>query len=93
RMEISLEGRAFHGALLDAQLLARVYLELNGGRETVLDFSCGEEGDQTTEFSWTKRTPRQTPLASRVQDAEQQAHITLLNELGDAAIWHRYIKP
>ncbi|MBL4596606.1 MAG: DNA polymerase III subunit epsilon [Robiginitomaculum sp.] len=93
RMEISLEGRAFHGALLDAQLLARVYLELNGGRETVLDFSCGEEGDQTTEFSWTKRTPRQTPLASRVQDVEQQAHITLLNELGDAAIWHRYIKP
>ena len=43
RFSIDLSGRDFHGALLDAKLLAEVYLELNGGRQTGL--SLGEESD------------------------------------------------
>jgi DNA polymerase-3 subunit epsilon len=38
RFDISLESRTKHGALIDAYLLAEVYLELNGGREQRLSF-------------------------------------------------------
>jgi DNA polymerase III epsilon subunit-like protein len=38
RFDISLESRTKHGALIDAYLLAEVYLELNGGREQGLSF-------------------------------------------------------
>ena len=38
RFDISLATRETHGALVDAELLAKVYLELNGGRARILDF-------------------------------------------------------
>ncbi len=92
RMEISLSGRDFHGALLDAQLLAQVYLELNGGRERVLDLSPGGEAASGEQAEWTPRAPRVKPLASRLLDAERAAHTKFLAELGEQAIWHRYLK-
>ncbi|VAV96044.1 DNA polymerase III epsilon subunit [hydrothermal vent metagenome] len=92
RMDISLQSREFHGALLDAQLLAQVYLELNGGRETVLDFSSLEENQKQGSQDWIKRDPRKTPLPSQIHDDEKAAHQLLLNELGETAIWHRYSK-
>lgn len=41
RFNIDLSARDFHGALLDARLLAEVYLELSGGRQAGLDISFG----------------------------------------------------
>ncbi|HHI88373.1 MAG TPA: DNA polymerase III subunit epsilon, partial [Hellea balneolensis] len=43
RFEISLATRSTHGALVDAQLLAQVYLELNGGRARTLDLEAGKK--------------------------------------------------
>ena len=42
RFGIDLSGREKHGALIDTQLLARVYLELNGGRERKLGLVVGD---------------------------------------------------
>ena len=45
RFGIDLSGRAKHGALLDAELTARVYLELVGGRQTKLVLAPGDSLD------------------------------------------------
>ncbi len=93
RMQISLDDRAFHGALLDAQLLAQVYLELNGGRETALDLSFEQDKGQDTPENWIVCQPRPAPLPSAISEQEHEAHAKLLTELGESAIWRQYIKP
>ena len=85
RFEISLESRAFHGALLDSQLLASVYLELLGGRARAFAFdSANEPGTQI------KREPaksRPTPLPSRITDEERAAHAAFVETLGADSVW------
>lgn len=61
RFEIDLSARTQHGALLDSELLAKVYLELVGGRQTA--FSFGEKQNagtdkQSTETTISERTLR-----------------------------------
>lgn len=92
RMDISLDTRDVHGALIDARLLANVYLELNGGRERALDLRFADEGDGNEELVWTKRAPRPVPLPRVRTDAEREAHAKLLEELGETAIWQRFRK-
>jgi DNA polymerase-3 subunit epsilon len=88
RFAIDLSGRTKHGALLDAELLAQVYLELIGGRQKrfVLapsDASAGP-GDETG-----PARVRPKPLTSPVSAAEREAHAAFVaKELGDAAIWN-----
>jgi DNA polymerase-3 subunit epsilon len=89
RFEIDNSSRSLHGALLDSEILAEVYLELIGGRQP--DFGLSEHratasGD-TTE-NW-KPAPRQNPLGSRLSDTEKAAHEAFLDELGDKALWRR----
>ncbi|MFN4183173.1 MAG: DNA polymerase III subunit epsilon [Hyphomonas sp.] len=88
RFDISLESRTFHGALLDSQLLASVYLELLGGRARAFSFepTLGGEG--------YKRPParqRPAPLASLVTDAERAAHADLVGKLGPDALWKSWL--
>ncbi|PKP81338.1 MAG: DNA polymerase III subunit epsilon [Alphaproteobacteria bacterium HGW-Alphaproteobacteria-18] len=88
RFDISLESRTFHGALLDSQLLASVYLELLGGRARAFSFepTVGGEG--------YKRPParqRPAPLASLVTDAERAAHTDLVGKLGPDALWKSWL--
>ena len=45
RFNIDLSDRSKHGALIDAELLSRVYLELIGGREPGLEFGDNNKGD------------------------------------------------
>lgn len=92
RMQISLESREFHGAILDAQLLSQVYLELNGGRERALDLSFSGEASGEKEINWTQRQPRKTALTSRLGPEERAAHKKFMLELGETAIWHKYLK-
>ncbi len=83
--------RTKHGALLDAEILAEVYLELIGGRqaqlglaETVGARSVGVEGVAAV------RT-RPAPLAPRLTDAERAAHADFVATLGEGAIWRNYL--
>jgi len=88
RFDISLASRTTHGALVDAELLAKVYLELKGGRARSLEFEVEKES-----VSVAKTTTRQRPipLGSLLTKEELSAHEKFVAEkLGNNAIWKRY---
>ncbi len=85
RFDISLESRTLHGALLDSQLLATVYLELLGGRARAFEFAENSEIAQTREHA--KQRPK--PLASLITKEEEKAHAEFVEKLGEDAIWKK----
>ncbi len=87
RFGINNDARTLHGALLDSEILAEVYLELIGGRQP--DFGLSTTGSQKTDTDlpdWTPK-PRPNPLPSRITEEEAQAHATFVEKMGDAALW------
>jgi DNA polymerase III subunit epsilon len=88
RFGIDLSGRSKHGALLDAELTARVYLELVGGRQTRLKLApLDVENESIREIRPTHIRP--SPLPSRLSQAEQEAHAAFVaGELGKDAVWN-----
>jgi DNA polymerase-3 subunit epsilon len=83
--------REKHGALLDSELLAEVYLELIGGRQPDLVLSGGPETSVTmSETDWAPR-PRAVALPPRLTDEEAAAHAGLVAQLGDKAMWRQYL--
>jgi DNA polymerase III subunit epsilon len=89
RFGVDNAGRTLHGALLDSQLLAEVYLELIGGRQPGLTLSVVQSGDRDGEATAWSPPPRARPLASRLSAAEAAAHARLVEELGPDALWQR----
>jgi DNA polymerase III subunit epsilon len=91
RYGIDNSRRTKHGALLDAEILAEVYLELTGMRQAKL--SLVDEVSQTvhTGFGIAVVHVRATPLVPRVTDAERAAHRAFVAALGDKAIWKDYL--
>jgi len=88
RFNIDNSRRDKHGALLDASLLAEVYLELMGGRQPglVLDpFASAQKPDAVAAMVAVK--PRPSPLASRLTDEERAAHEKFVADLGENALW------
>ncbi|HQU67660.1 MAG TPA: DNA polymerase III subunit epsilon [Albidovulum sp.] len=90
RFGIDNSAREKHGALLDSELLAEVYLELIGGRQPDfgLSVSASTEGPAATE-GWRPR-PRSAPLPSRLSPTEAEAHAAFVASLGEAALWKRF---
>jgi DNA polymerase-3 subunit epsilon len=82
--------RTKHGALLDAELLAEVYVELTGKRQARLGLieAVGVTA-QGTPIMLVRVRP--TPLAPRVSDEERAAHQAFVATLGDKAVWKDYI--
>ena len=89
RFAIDNSSRTLHGALLDSEILAEVYLELVGGRQPDLVLS-GPEVKTTKNGApsadW-RPTPRPKPLASRLSETEKAAHETFIAALGTEALW------
>ena len=89
RFGIDNSSRTLHGALLDSEILAEVYLELVGGRQPDLVLS-GREVKTTKNGApsadW-RPTPRPKPLASRLSETEKAAHETFIAALGTEALW------
>ena len=89
RFGIDNSSRTLHGALLDSEILAEVYLELVGGRQPDLVLS-GREVKTTKNGApsadW-RPTPRPKPLASRLSETEKAAHETFIAALGSDALW------
>jgi DNA polymerase-3 subunit epsilon len=89
RYKISLAEREKHGALIDAQLLAAVYLELRGGKERRLDLT--PQAAPVSAAATAARTayaPRTRPLAPRSTDDERAAHAEFVRRaLKDKAVW------
>ena len=89
RYGIDNSRRTKHGALLDAEILAEVYAELNGGRQTALVFA-GPATRGWGGVSTIARRPRPAPLAPALTDDEVARHAAFVAGMGDAAIWTRY---
>ena len=92
RYGIDNSRRTKHGALLDAEILAEVYAELTGGRQTALVFT-GPAARGWGGVSAAKRQPRPAPLLSALTVAEVAAHAAFVADLGGAAVWLRYAAP
>jgi DNA polymerase-3 subunit epsilon len=82
--------RTKHGALLDAELLAEVYIEMIGGRQASL--TLVEAGRATAASGARAIVVQQRPVAlpPRLSDAELAAHAAFIATLGDKAIWREY---
>jgi DNA polymerase-3 subunit epsilon len=77
-----------HGALIDSELLAEVYVELCGGRQ----IGFGLVVEKAVEEVMPVRR-RSAPLASRVTDEDRAAHRAFVETLGEKAIWNEYLAP
>lgn len=90
RFGVDNSAREKHGALLDSEILADVYLELIGGRQP--DFGLANQPAKSTSDAtlqadnWRPR-PRPEPLPSRLTEAEATAHAAFVAKLGDSALW------
>ncbi len=88
RYGIDNSSRTLHGALLDSEILAEVYLELIGGKQPDFDLSSdrGRQGTSTVQEAWRPK-PRPKPLPPRVSEKEKAAHAAFVQKLGDGALW------
>ncbi len=90
RFNIDNGARTLHGALLDSEILAEVYLELIGGRQPglILGQAQSQSRGSETQSAW-RPTARPTPLPARLTEAEAAAHDVFIGTLGDAPLWRR----
>jgi DNA polymerase III subunit epsilon len=89
RFGVDNSAREKHGALLDSEILAEVYLQLVGGRQPDFGLSTTAQAPSAgPALSQVARArPRPTPLPPRLTAAESAAHQDFVAKLGDAAIW------
>jgi DNA polymerase-3 subunit epsilon len=89
RFGIDNSSRTLHGALLDSQILAEVYLELIGGRQPGLVLTTVETTVEI-ETGSGRIGPRPRPLPQRLTEEEAAAHAAFVAKLGDDAVWKRF---
>ncbi|KAF0117120.1 MAG: DNA polymerase III subunit epsilon [Hyphomonadaceae bacterium] len=93
RFAIDLKDRSKHGALIDAKLLAAVYLELKGGRERSFGFleskseKLEQENQTQPSINVKTRSQRAKKLEPLISDEEMAAHNIFISNLGASAIW------
>ncbi|UGY06756.1 DNA polymerase III subunit epsilon [Bradyrhizobium quebecense] len=93
RYQIDNSRRTKHGALLDAELLAEVYIDLIGARQSQLILASENSDARTGSYGDTPRRQRETALVARVSDADREAHRAFVATLGDKPIWNDYLPP
>ncbi|MGR3395346.1 MULTISPECIES: DNA polymerase III subunit epsilon [Paracoccaceae] len=90
RFGIDNASRTLHGALLDSEILAEVYLELIGGRQPDFALNVAQGGSGGgAETEWRPR-PRPAPLPARITGDEAAAHAEFVGGLGDGALWKKF---
>ncbi|MFC5756482.1 DNA polymerase III subunit epsilon [Rhizobium sp. GCM10022189] len=96
RYGIDNSHRTKHGALLDSELLAEVYIEMIGGRQAALGLGVSGSASQNKtdaeveEIVVAAVMERPRPLAPRLSEAEAEAHDALIAKLGQKAVWSKY---
>ncbi|MBE9475871.1 MAG: DNA polymerase III subunit epsilon [Proteobacteria bacterium] len=92
RFGIDNSAREKHGALLDSEILAEVYLELIGGRQpdfalsVVAGRDVSSRGKSASQF---KDLVRAQPLETKRTEAETNAHRAFIEKLGPDALWNK----
>jgi DNA polymerase-3 subunit epsilon len=91
RFGIDNSRRTKHGALLDAEILAEVYLELIDARQA--QFALAQNAARGAVGAVANAVKvRPVALAARDFSAEFELHAAFVGTLGDAPIWHDYLK-
>lgn len=100
RFNISRANRVLHGALLDARLLAEVFIELMGGAQVKMGFDDEAETDAQRADPRTRRQTqhppqpqRPSPLVYELTAEERERHNVMRAKIGEGALWNRYLKP
>ncbi|HWY62696.1 MAG TPA: DNA polymerase III subunit epsilon [Rhizomicrobium sp.] len=89
RFGVDLAARTKHGALLDADLTAQIYLELIGGRQRGLALAPAEIAAAGEEPEASRARGRPRRLEPRISEEEIAIHQAFIaTELGDDAIWN-----
>ncbi len=91
RFGVDNSAREKHGALLDSEILAEVYLQLIGGQQPGFELAAESRGAGSQIRSaedWRAR-PRTTPLPSRLTEEEKSAHTAFVEKLGEDSVWSR----
>ena len=95
RFGISRASRTLHGALLDSELLADVYIELTGGRQVGMSLEVVAddvpEAQNQNDDSVRQSRQRPNPLPSRLTQDEIKAHEAMVETLGKKAIWGKIL--
>ncbi len=88
RFGIDNSARTLHGALLDSEILAEVYLELIGGRQPGLILGSGfsAQSGSSASVAW-RAHQRPEKLPPRITGAEEEAHRAFVEALGPDALW------
>lgn len=86
RYNVDLSRRTKHGALLDAELLAEVYIDLCGARQTSLELAVAQKVDAGV----VAVRQRPSPLPARLTDADLVAHAAFVETLGGEVVWREY---
>jgi len=92
RFGVDNSGREKHGALLDSEILAEVYLELIGGRQPGFGLQPASSATTKAQQAAGPWRPgrRPAPLPERLTAAEAAAHEAFVAGLGTDALWRRY---
>jgi DNA polymerase-3 subunit epsilon len=91
RYGIDNSRRTKHGALLDAEILAEVYLELIGGRQAQLGLAETVAAQKKDRDGIVIRRERTVALEPRIGDADREAHRKFIAGLGENAVWRNYL--
>jgi DNA polymerase-3 subunit epsilon len=89
RYSIDNSRRTKHGALLDAELLAEVYIDLIGARQSQL-ILAETHSERTASLGDVPRRQRPEPLAPRVTEDDRLAHRAFVATVGDQQIWNEF---
>src|SRR5579871_6776664 len=91
RYAIDNSRRTKHGALLDAELLAEVYIDLIGARQSQLLLAADARDILVTGVGEASRRQREIPLAPRLTEADRAARREFILTLGDKPIWNDFL--
>jgi len=91
RYGIDNSHRQLHGALLDAEILSHVYIELTGGKQGALSLSGGHQhaGSEGSPQAQLKQRTRPKPLPPRLSEDEIAAHHAYLARMSKTALWYK----
>ncbi|MCG8562330.1 MAG: DNA polymerase III subunit epsilon [Hyphomicrobiales bacterium] len=91
RYQIDNSARTKHGALLDSELLAEVYVELTGKRQARLELAAEGAAAVAEGGGPVAIRPRPEPLPPRLSESETASHREFVATLGDDALWKGYL--
>ena len=92
RFQVDRSKRDKHGALIDSLILAEVYLELSGGRQTAMALTSAPAPRARKAGEAAPLAARPMALPPRLSEAEKAAHAAFVKTLGKDAVWGDYVE-